>query len=260
MKKVFCVILLIIFAYGNNVYAAEFTKPELRIVVDGELLNSAVDVKGNLIYVSAREIAPYLNKNVYWSNSHGLIVVEGRRMSSPDFYLKDSRAMVCLNYMFRNTKADIDFYKEFNVVSININSQVEQLDLYKILPSYSFYSEEDLNWMARIIHAEAKGENYSGKLAVGSVILNRMESNMFPDTVRDVIFDRQNGVQFTPTINGSIYKEPCHDSWMAALEVLEGRKNVGDAMFFMNPRTASSSWVSRNRQYALSIGNHSFYY
>jgi N-acetylmuramoyl-L-alanine amidase len=75
-----------------------------------------------------------------------------------------------------------------------------------------------------------------------------------------VIFDNKSGVQFTPTVNGSIYNTPSSESFLAAFEVLEGKRNAENALFFINPRYAKSSWVSRNRKYAFTLENHDFYY
>ena len=262
MKKFFCMLLFLTVLSGtNNVHAQNITHPELRIVIDGEVLSSKIAIANNIIYVSVREIAPHVGKTVDWCQTDGLIVEQGGINITPAFHLQNSRAMVSLNDMLRNVDgADVVFHPNFNVISVNINTTIEDDDLFEILPNFSRYTREDLEWLARIIFAEARGEDYNGMLAVGNVVLNRTESYMFPNTVREVIFDRRNGIQFTPTANGSINNTPCHGSWMAAFEALEGRPNVGASLFFKNPAIASNTWISRNRQYALSIGNHSFYF
>src|SRR5690554_927926 len=68
------------------------------------------------------------------------------------------------------------------------------------------YSEEDLEWLSKIIHSEARGESLDGQIAVAAVILNRVNSNLFPNSVKEVIFEQNNGrYQFTPAGSGSIY-------------------------------------------------------
>ncbi len=121
------------------------------------------------------------------------------------------------------------------------------------------YQSDELYWLSRIIEAEAGGEVLTGKIAVGNVILNRVASPEFPSTVYGVIFDREYGVQFTPTANGTIYCEPSEQSVIAARLCLEGYTLSDDVLYFFNPRRASSSWISRNRDYAFRIGNHVFY-
>lgn len=121
------------------------------------------------------------------------------------------------------------------------------------------YTEEDLNWLSKLVHAEAEGESYEGKLAVANVILNRKKSDEFPSTVKDVIFDNKHSVQFTPTIDGRINNTPNDDSVKAAKEALEGTNNAENAIFFLNPQIAQSNWISTNKVFAFKIGEHHFY-
>jgi len=121
------------------------------------------------------------------------------------------------------------------------------------------YSDEDLYWLSRIIEAEAGGESYKGKLAVGTVIMNRVRSSYYPNTVYGVIFDRRNGVQFTPTANGYIYKVPSQSSIKAAKEVLNGYRISGNIQYFVNPSLASDKWFRNNLTYVCTIGSHVFY-
>ena len=124
----------------------------------------------------------------------------------------------------------------------------------------SFYNSDSLFWLSRIIHAESQGESMKGKLAVGNVILNRVRSSTFPNSIYSVIFDRNYGVQFTPTENGTIHQTPGADSVAAAKMVLEGVKAVPDGtLYFQNPATAVSQWIPQNRPYVTTIGAHKFY-
>ena len=122
------------------------------------------------------------------------------------------------------------------------------------------YDSDDLYWLSRIISAEAAGESLLGQIAVGNVVLNRVASRSYPNTIYGVIFDRKGGTQFSPVSMGTIYKTPTASSVMAAKIVLEGYSVSEDILFFMNPRIATSNWISKNRPYAFSIGNHDFYY
>ncbi|MBM7582270.1 N-acetylmuramoyl-L-alanine amidase [Caldicoprobacter guelmensis] len=119
---------------------------------------------------------------------------------------------------------------------------------------------DDLFWLARIIHAEAAGEPYIGKVAVGNVIMNRVKSPGFPNTVYGVIFEYYKGIpQFSPVQDGTIYNTPSGESYRAAQEAYYGLRPVGDALYFFNPAKASGSWIVRNRTYITTIGNHVFY-
>lgn len=122
-----------------------------------------------------------------------------------------------------------------------------------------FYDDGAVYWLSRIISAEARGESLQGKIAVGNVVLNRVRSNQFPNTIYGVIFDKKYGVQFAPTANGTVYNTPTAESVIAAKMCLEGYSISNTALYFFNPRYTSGSWVKQNRKYAFTIGNHDFY-
>ena len=120
--------------------------------------------------------------------------------------------------------------------------------------------KDSVYWLARIIQAESGAEPYRGKLAVGNVILNRVASVDFPNSIYGVIFDRKNGIQFTPVANGTIYNTPSAESIRAAEECLAGTRVVGNCLYFFNPKTATkASWIVQNCRYYTSIGDHDFY-
>ena len=121
------------------------------------------------------------------------------------------------------------------------------------------YNADQVYWLARIISAEAKGESMKGKIAVGNVILNRVRSSAFPNTIYGVIFDKKYGVQFAPVSNGTIYQTPTVDSIIAAKICLEGYSLSGDVLYFVNPKKSPNSWISQNRAYAFTVGNHAFF-
>lgn len=98
-----------------------------------------------------------------------------------------------------------------------------------------------------------------GKIGVANVVLNRVNSPLFDDTVYQVIFDRKYGVQFTPTANGSIYHTPTGDSIIAAKRALLGENTAGESLYFLNPNISTSFWIMENRPFFRSIGNHDFY-
>lgn len=126
-------------------------------------------------------------------------------------------------------------------------------------PDAASYTADDVYWLSRIISAESQGEPLLGKLAVGTVVLNRVASSEFPDSIYEVIFDRKWGTQFTPVDNGAIYWEPTAESIIAAKLCLEGTKVAGKSLYFLDPSKSSNFWVSNNRSYVTTIGCHWFY-
>ena len=122
-----------------------------------------------------------------------------------------------------------------------------------------FYNSDDVYWLSRIISAESKGEPFKGQIAVGNVVLNRVKSKSYPDTIYGVIFDKRGGTQFSPVSFGTIYQTPSASSVIAAKICLEGYSISDKILFFMNPRIATSNWISKNRTFEFRISNHDFY-
>lgn len=126
-----------------------------------------------------------------------------------------------------------------------------------IVPDYGDfnYNKEDLELLARIIHGEARGEPYEGQVAVGAVVLNRVKSQGFPNTIREVIFQKN---QFSAVSDGQFYLEPNETAYRAARDALSGRDPSLGALFFYNPKTAKTlHWLSQ-RETTIVIGNHVF--
>lgn len=109
--------------------------------------------------------------------------------------------------------------------------------------------------LARLIYAEARGESYKGKVAVAAVVLNRVRSSSFPNTLSGVIY--QSGA-FESVTNGSIYNTPTDDCLRAAREAMNGWDPTGGCLYFYNAQDVSStSWILTRTVHTV-IGNHSF--
>ncbi|MBQ5810775.1 MAG: spore cortex-lytic enzyme [Clostridia bacterium] len=116
------------------------------------------------------------------------------------------------------------------------------------------YSSSDYNLLARLISAEARGEPYSGQVAVGAVVLNRVEHPSFPDSISGVIY--QNGA-FTCLTDGQFYKPVAESAYSAARDALNGSDPSGGAIYYFNPATATSKWIW-SRPHITTIGKHRF--
>ena len=114
--------------------------------------------------------------------------------------------------------------------------------------------QNDVELLARIISAEARGEPYTGQVAVGAVILNRVDHPSFPNTLAGVIY--QKGA-FTAVDDGQINLTPTHSARQAAVEALGGSDPTGGAIYYYNPATATSKWIY-SRAVVLTIGKHVF--
>ena len=113
--------------------------------------------------------------------------------------------------------------------------------------------------VAAMIYREANMEPWEGKVAVGNVILNRVESPLFPDTVYDVIFDTRFGVQFSPAETGGIYCEPDDEAVIAAKLCLDGASVAGGSLYFVNPDIGADGWFKETKTFVATIGDHDFY-
>lgn len=122
-----------------------------------------------------------------------------------------------------------------------------------------FYDPDAVFWLSRIISAEAQGESLRGQIAVGNVVMNRVASPDYPNSIYGVIFDRNGGVQFTPVANGTVYDQPTNRAVIAAKLVLDGANTAGGCMYFLNEEISTSFWIIENCSYVMTIGNHSFY-
>lgn len=120
--------------------------------------------------------------------------------------------------------------------------------------SNSSYSSSDLYLLAKCIYAEARGEPYIGQVAVGAVVLNRVESSSFPNTIAGVIYQPY---AFTAVSDGQINLEPNDTAYKAARDALNGWDPTNGCIYYYNPSTATSAWIW-SRPIMLSIGRHNF--
>ncbi len=197
------------------------------------------------------------------------IVINNECRMMPKAFLSNNRVMVPLRYFFEELSYNLDWNEKHKVVVLTPPESESNSTFESAYKTISLehklylinYTSEDLYWLSRIVNAEARGESYQAKVAVANVILNRVASKEYPDTIKSVIFDKKFGVQFQPVSNNAIYQAPSQECTNAALEALENAdKKTSGALFFINPRIAQSSWVSSNRKFAFRLENHDFYY
>lgn len=122
-------------------------------------------------------------------------------------------------------------------------------------------NQEDLEWLAKMIFSEGRGESFAGQIAIGAVILNRVKSPLFPNNIKDVLFEKSYGYyQFTPAETGAIYSAtPTAQNIEAARRALNGEDPTNGALFFYNPNKTSSTYL-KSRTVSTVIGNHTFAY
>lgn len=115
-------------------------------------------------------------------------------------------------------------------------------------------SSADLNLLTKIVYAEARGEVYAGQVAIAAVVLNRVKSSSFPNSISGVIY--QPGA-FTAVSDGQINMTPNSTARKAAQDALNGWDPTYGSIYYFNPNTATSSWIW-SRPYVITIGKHRF--
>lgn len=256
----FTFFILISFVYET--YANDFTSPNLRIIVDNKLLQNHGAILQDGIKIPARSFTTMFGANInFIKEIESIAITHNNKVFMPSSTIIGTTSYINPKYIGMIFGYNVQFFKDINILSINTNGENFNVNnTHNIIPTFNGYTEDDLDWLSRIIYAEARGELFEGMLAVGSVVMNRTDHPSYPNTIKEVILDRRNGIQFSPAANGTINNEPSLISFIAAVEVLEGKRNASDALFFMNPTIAATSWISTNRDYAFTLQNHSFFY
>ena len=218
----------------------------------GDILGAEVDWNQNTSTATAK----LNNKTVAITKGKKTATVNGKsQMLSATAAIVNDRIFVPLRFLSESFGANVLWNGETMTANIKSSSATIPAHLKGEAP----YTSDELYWLSKIVSAESAGEPNKGKVAVANVILNRVKSPEFPDTIYGVIFDRKYGVQFTPTADGAIYNTPTTESIIAAKRALLGEDVSRQSLYFLNPKTATNSWIIHNRKYYKTIGNHDFY-
>lgn len=243
----------------------------VTLQVDGTVLSTNVVLYNGTTYVPLRATAQLLSPSakVTWESGQAVIrsssltltarpgnlyidANERKLFAKDGVRLVNGTTLIPVRVLAKAMGASVtwDAYTQKAILTSGSNT---------ITSGDSFYNSDSLYWLSRIINAESSGEPLLGKIAVGNVILNRVASSDYPNTIQEVVFDDNYGVQFTPVSNGTIYNTPSEESILAAKLCLDGASVVGNSLYFLNPAIATSTWITRNCSYVATIGNHQFY-
>lgn len=141
------------------------------------------------------------------------------------------------------------FIDEETLIAITV-AELEELEVSRVLN----ITDNELTVLAKIIHGEARGEPYSGQIAVGAVVINRVKHPSFPNTISGVVFEP---LAFTAVADGQYYLSPNEESFRAARDALTGMDPSDGALYYYNPAKATSRWIF-SRPVIKRIGKHTF--
>lgn len=246
--------------------------PRIKLYLGSSYINESAYLINDTTYVPLRAAATLAGAKVGFDNSTrtatvtmpglDMIVADGAYVVyanerpllsvTPALILSDGRMYIPVRSLAKALGLTVEWTHERTV---RLSGAINPL-----AHANNYYNKDNLYWLSRIISAESQGEPLLGQIAVGNVVLNRVRSKDYPNTIYGVIFDRKYGVQFSPIIDGSIYREPTYSSVQAAKICLEGVSVSDKILFFLEPTKANSSWIVNNRKYAFTVKNHYFFY
>lgn len=191
-----------------------------------------------------------------------LVAVSTLALSLVAISVPQTKASAATTYQVQNGDTFWLIGKEYGVSVKNLMAtNKKSSDLLFVgdklaIPQTITAKEKDL--LARLVHAEAKGEPYAGKVAVATVVLNRVDSSLFPNDITSVIYQKDQGYYaFSPVQDGAINAPADAEAKEAVQEALAYRGMGNGSLYFYNPKTAKSQWIT-SRAVTTTIGNHVF--
>lgn len=115
-------------------------------------------------------------------------------------------------------------------------------------------TNEEILLLSKLVTSEARGESYEGQVAVAAVVINRVKDNRFPNSIEDVIYQKN---AFSVVKDGSINMDPTDEAYRAAQDALYGEDPTEKAVYFWNPKISTCKWIEKLQPH-LKIGNHVF--
>ena len=244
------------------------------VYIDG-LLSARAYVSGEAVFLPPEAVCAAARLSMSWSEDNGTLTlsVPGAVLTGhkDDGYFEADRRYIYAPDGWL-VKGDVlylpsDAVERLFGVKINVSEKRDRLELstdkLAVISGGANYYElnydaELLYWLPQIINAEAKFEPLAGQIGVGNVVMNRLRSPDFPDTIFEVIYDTEHTVQFEPISTGGIFQEPTEQATIAAYLCLEGYSTVGGSLYFVNP-DYGSGWFDSSLELVETIGHHNFY-
>ncbi len=259
---------------GLSAAADDGDMQSMPVYIDG-LLSARACLSAETVFLPPEAVCAASGLSMSWSEDNGTLTLsvpgavltghkddgyfeaDGRYIYAPDGWLVKGDVLYLPS----------DTIERLFGVEISVSAKRDRLELstdrLSVISGGANYYElnydaELLYWLPQIINAEAKFEPLAGQIGVGSVVMNRLSSPDFPDTIFEVIYDTEHTVQFEPISTGGIFQEPTEQATIAAYLCLEGYSTVGDCLYFVNP-DFGSGWFDSSLELVETIGHHNFY-
>jgi len=225
---------------GDSLYkiGQAYNTTTANLINDNKLSSSTI-YPGQILYVSSKTYTVQRGDSLYLiAKKYGTTIDKIRRANN-----------IWTNNIYVGQVINIPVNSTPTTTSIVTTSQNKGIS----------YTASDVDLLARLITAEAQGEPYKAKVAVGAVVVNRVKSSTFPNTISSVIYQTINGYyQFTPVLNGWINKPADSDSIKAAYEALNGTDPTNGALFYFD-NTVTNQWL-RSKPVSIIIDKLIFAY
>lgn len=244
----------------------------LPVYLDGVLTTRAYRKK-DTVFIQLRPLCVRAGIDMDWSGDEksftltlGGLRVEGK--AGQKYFTASGRYLYAPeDWLIREGELCLPEWVVCKLLNLSAGSRGESLYLdaskLRLLEGGEDYYDlnfpyDDIHWLSHIITSEAGIEPMEGKIGVGNVVMNRVKSAEFPNTVFGVVYDYEHSIQFEPVSKGTIHDDPKPEDVIAAYLVLEGANTAGNCIFFVNP-SFGSFWFDNNLDFVMKLGRHNFY-
>lgn len=276
LKKTIILVVVIIVLASINVFAAysyggydipvdievngEFIKCiQKPIIIDGTTyipLRAFSDAIGGVVNWNTEEETATMEKD-----GHTFVFYPGKDFCLIDGEQKNHFSIIHKDLTFipvRAVSEVLNYEVSWDSFNLTVKIVAQGVTIPQACADRS-YTYEDIMYLGKIIQIESGYSPFEVKLGVGGVVLNRVKSGSFPNSIKEVVFDTRYGVQFPPMHTDMINRTPSEESVIAAKCVLNGVNIVGNSIYFIESRNASKSWAHKNRPYYTNIHSMNFY-
>ncbi len=276
MKKIVCLILFLMIFASTTVFAAD-TCGGYNIPVDIEINGHFIKCEQKPILIDGRTLIPLrafsdaVGGEISWNETEKAASMkkDGHIFV---FYPEQSRCVIngvdsdYASVLYHNltfipvraVSETLAYEVSWDDFYLTVKIAAPGVEIPEYFQDYS-YTYEDMLYLGKITQIESGYEPFNVKLGVAGVVMNRVVSPQFPNTVKGVVFDTKYGVQFPPAHTSKIEVTPTKNTMIAAKCALCGIRNIGNSLYFIDTSVAPKSWAHNNRPFHCTLHGMNFY-